>query len=161
MTNIALLAPAPKQAADTRRATVRALTSEVLRGIRALAEMHGGDTIALIVFTGVWVGNTQHLTTDPSRYAELYDIPPDSQRRPLSMEALQRSTGVPIEILEIYVPRLIDRGLLEALPGGGLVAPSAVFTSPQMIGGANEVYTRAMSIVNVLRTAGFSFSDQA
>jgi hypothetical protein len=143
---------------DNRRAIVRAVSTEALRSLTALAQAGGGDTISLLVFTGIWTANTQHLI-GTGRYASLDDIPPDSQRRPVAEPELERIVGIPQPILGDYVTRLISAGVVERL-SAGLVVPSAVFTSRSQVDGANEFYARIMSIVRALRDAGFSFGDQ-
>ncbi|MFN3513253.1 MAG: hypothetical protein ACK41C_09425 [Phenylobacterium sp.] len=144
---------------DNRRAIVRAVSTEVLKSLTALAQAGGGDTISLLVFTGIWTANTQHLI-GTGRYTALEDIPPDSQRRPILEADLERAIGIPQPILGDYVTRLIAGGIVERLPAG-LVVPSAIFTTPQQVDGTNEFYARIMSIVRALRDAGFSFGDQA
>ena len=42
---------------------------------------------------------------------------------------------------------------------GGLVVPSAVFTQPGMVNGANDLYGRMVGMVAAMRNAGFSFGD--
>lgn len=143
---------------DNRRAIVRASTAEVVKGLAATARLIGGDTIFLLVFTGIWVANVQHIPNDSGRFAGITDIPPDSQRRPVTEDELERLVGVPQPILGDYVERLIVSGLAERLPGG-LVVPTAVFTRPDQIAGANEIYTRLLSMVSAMRAAGFQFGE--
>ena len=150
--------PAPIQ--DNRRAVVRAVSTEVLKALVALGRTGGGDTIALLVYTGVWTANTQHLINHLPRYAALEDIPPDSQRVPVTDEELERQIGVPQPILGQYLERLIAHGLVERRPSG-LVVPSAVFTRAEQISGANEFYARILGLVRTLHSVGFAFGDPA
>ena len=73
-------APPP---ADKRRLTGRVIAEQVMRALAALADLHGGDLIEMLVFIGVWTANSEHLNADTERYAGLHDIAPDSQRRPI------------------------------------------------------------------------------
>lgn len=143
---------------DNRRATARVMTHEVLRGLAAMARLARWDMIQFLVFSGVWSANTQHLLGPKVRYAELNDIPPDSQRRPISQAALADMLCMPDDIIARYVETLIDQGIVERV-GDGLVVPSAVFTRPEMMDGNNELYARTLSLVSALRGAGFSFGD--
>jgi hypothetical protein len=145
---------------DNRRAVVRAVSTEMLKALAALAPIGGGDTISLLVFTGIWTANTQHLTGDMSRYAAIADIPPDSQRKPVTEEDLERSIAVPQPILGQYVQRLIAQGLVERRPAG-LVVPSAVFTTPEQLDGTNEFYARMLGLVRTLRSVNFGLGDDA
>ncbi|MDO8323543.1 MAG: hypothetical protein Q7T23_11440 [Phenylobacterium sp.] len=144
---------------DNRRATARIMTHEVLKGLAAMARTSGGDMIQFLVFSGIWSANTQHLIGGKGRYAELTDIPPDSQRRPISEAVLADMLCMPRDIVARYVEKLVAEGAAERL-GDGLVIPSAVFTRPEMMDRNNEIYARVLSLVSALRGAGFSFGDE-
>ena len=145
---------------DNRRAIVRVMSYEVLRGLAAMARLNGGDMIQFLVFTGIWTANTEHLLADKSRYAALNDIPPDSQRRPIPQDALAAQLAMPADIVARYVEPLVAAGYAERRPGG-LVIPSAVFAQADMLGGSNDLHTRVMSMIVALRRAGFRFGDDA
>ena len=142
---------------DNRRATVRIVAHEILEGLASLARLNGGDMVRLIVFTGIWTANSQHLVGG-DRYAALHDIPPDSQHRPVPQDALATQIAMPADIVSRYVEALIAEGLVERLPAG-LVVPSAVFGRPDMLDGSSELYARFMSMVVALRAAGFQFGE--
>lgn len=144
-------------ASDNRRAIVRIVAYELTRISSSMAKVHGDDIIEYLVFTAVWVLNTQHLVGDP-RYAALKDIPPDTQRRPASIEDVRRIAPMPDTILKAYVDRLMQRGYVEQR-SGGLVVPTAVFALPEMVRGSNELYSHVMTMVQSMRAAGFSFGD--
>ena len=143
------MSPSP----DTRRVANRILAHEALNLLSEFAHANGGDVLALLVFTGVWTSNTAHLRDSRDRYAGLYDVPPDSQRRPVSEEDLNRLLCIPRDIQDRYVAALIGAGLVERV-GGGLVAPAAVFTRPVMLQGANEIYARLVEMMARLRQVG-------
>lgn len=144
---------------DNRRAVVRVASTEVLKTLAAAARLFDGDMISLLVFTGVWVANVQHLTgADPNRYAAFKDIPPDSQRRAVTDEDLERLICIPQPILGQYIERLVTNGVLERMPSG-LVAPSAIFTQPAQMASTNEMYARLLSLVAAIRAVGFSFGE--
>jgi hypothetical protein len=144
--------------ADNRRAVVRVAAHEILRALGVLSRISHGDVVELLVFTAIWTSNTQHLLGAGPRYAELHDIPPDSQRRPVTDAELQRAASMPQDIIDRYVTKLIADGLVERVPGG-LVAPSAVFTRPEMLDGNNELYARLVSMVAALRGVGFQVGE--
>ena len=140
---------------DTRRVANRILAYEVVQLMSRFAHANGGDLIALLVFTGVWTSNTAHLRNERSRYAGLHDIPPDSQRRPISEAALSDLLCIPRDIQDRYVAALVADGVMERR-GGGLVVPAAVFTRPEMLAGTNEIYARLVEMLARLRNAGFT-----
>ena len=142
---------------DNRRAIVRIVAAELVRNATAMAKVHDNDVIEYIVFTAIWVLNSQHLIGDP-RFAELRTLPPNSARRPVAIADLKRTIPMPDEILLTYLERLIERGFVEKV-AGGLVVPTAVFTEPGMLKGANELYDRIVVMVQAMRAAGFAFGD--
>lgn len=142
---------------DNRRAIVRITAAEVLKGLAESARRGGGDMIALLVFTGIWTANVQHLT-GAGRYAAAHDIPPDSQRRPVTEVELERHICIPQPILGEYVERLVVEGVVERRPTG-LVVPSAVFTRPEQLAATNATYQRLQAMVTAMRAAGFQFGE--
>jgi hypothetical protein len=144
--------------ADKRRLTGRILAYEFIDLLSDMARLYGEDVIALLIFTGVWTANTRHLRSTTDRYAALHDIPPDSQRRPISETDLSAQLCMPRQIQDAYVESLLAGGLLERRPGG-LVVPSAIFTRPEMLSGANETYGRLISMLSRLRQAGISLGE--
>lgn len=146
------------EANDNRRAIVRIMAHEILRALASLARVSGGDLIQLIVFTGIWTANTQHLVGERNRYTALRDIPPDSQRRPIPDEILAEQIAVPADIVARYVEPMIAQGLVERL-AGGLVVPSAVFSRGEMLDASNELYGRVIGMISALRAAGFQVGD--
>ena len=145
------------QAVDNRRAVLRVTTLEILKALRSLAQMHDGDLFALLVFTSIWSANGEHLIGD-ERYSGLRDIGPDSTSKPVTDDQLQRSLGVPRDMLDRYVEMFIHMGLVERI-SGGLVVPGAVFTSAEMMSGANEAYDRIVGLISALRGVGFSLGE--
>lgn len=142
---------------DNRRLTLRIVSAETVRTISAMSSAHGGDVIRYMVFAAIWTANSGHLTS-PDRYAELYDIPPDSQRRPVSESAVRETLGIPSEIFDSYLADLIAEGSVERA-SGGLFVPAAVFTRPEQLANANEFYARFVTLITRLRSAGFRFGD--
>ena len=145
------------QAVDNRRAVLRVTTLEILKALRSLAQLHDGDLFALLVFPSIWSANGEHLIGD-ERYSGLRDIGPDSTSKPVTDDQLQRSLGVPRDMLDRYVEMFIHMGLVERI-SGGLVVPGAVFTSAEMMSGANEAYDRIVGLISALRGVGFSLGE--
>lgn len=145
-------------AGDNRRAIVRVLTHETMRGLRDLATLYGGDMIRALVFTAITTANTQHLHQPDGRYASFYDLPPDRERRPVSIDDLVEALLMPRDIIERYVAGLCADGMCEAAPSG-YVVPTAVFTRPELLHGLNDFYTGTVRLVTALQNAGFRVGD--
>ena len=143
---------------DNRRTVVRVLTMQTMRGLRDLALIHQGDLIRALVFTAITDANTRHLMDADGRYASFYDLPPDRERRPVSLDEIVDALLMPREIVERYLATLVGEGLCE-VRASGYVIPSAVFTRPEMLDGLNEFYTGTMRLVTALRGAGFRVGD--
>ena len=138
---------------DNRRLITRVVSSEIIQALTDLARAHGGDMFEMLVFTAIWTANTGHLDST-SRYAGLYDIPPDRDRRPLPQAELAAIIGAPPQILDHYLDRLIGYGVVERV-SAGLTVPSAVFTRPDMLEGSNAIYLRMTRLIAALRNVGF------
>ena len=146
----------PPVPADNRRAIVRIVGHEMVRIASSMAKAHR-DVIEYIIFTAIWVANSSHLIGD-ERYGELRSIPPDSARRPVTLDDLQRTIPMPDDILNHYVEQMIAQGIVEQV-SGGLIVPTAVFTQPEMLNGTNELYSGMVSMVTAMRAAGFAFGE--
>lgn len=136
---------------------MRTIAAEFIHGLTRLSSTQGGDVIRLLVFTGIWVSNTDHLTSR-TRYAALRDIPPDAQRRPITDEALVELLSMPADIVARYVEELLAEGLVERV-SGGLVAPAAVFTDEAQLRGSTELHDIMRRMVGRLRNLGFDMGD--
>ena len=94
----------------------------------------------------------------PLNFDQLKSIPPDALRKPASLDELRLVLPMPDDILQTYVKRLVDKGLVEEV-SGKLVVPTAVFTQPEMLQGTSDLYESVVQMVTSMRTAGFSFGD--
>jgi hypothetical protein len=147
--------PSPQ---DNRRLTGRLVAFEIVDLLSDMAHRYGGDLVSLLVFTGVWTANTAHLRNSTDRYAALHDIPPDSQRRPISDADLAERLCLPRHIQDPYVAALVEVGMIERRDMG-LVVPSAVFTRAEMLAGTNDTYGRLIEIFARLRQAGVALGE--
>jgi hypothetical protein len=138
---------------DNRRLVVRVSSHLVLSVLADVADRLEFDLIETIVHAGVWTANTEHLLENTGRYAKLLDLPPDSLRRPVGESALMARLRLPPAVFHPCVERLIERGYIERV-GSGLVAPSAVFTRPEMIDALTTTYDGVVGLVEVLRRIG-------
>jgi hypothetical protein len=138
---------------DNRRLVVRVSSHYILAVIADLADRLGFDMIETLIYTGVWTANTEHLLETTGRYARLLDLPPDSLRKPIGEAELMRRLRLPREVFEPCLEQLIARGYVER-GSAGLVAPSAVFTRPEMIEALGACYEGVAGLVETLRRIG-------
>lgn len=93
-----------------------------------------GDLVSGTVVGTIVAANVRHLTLDPQlarRWAGEDDIPPDSERRPVSVRTLARELKLPYETTRRHVAALKPRDMVEEA-GGGVIVPSRVLDRPQM-----------------------------
>ena len=138
---------------DNRRLVVRIASHHILSLLGEMAARLGLDLIETLIHAGVWTANTEHLQESVGRYARLLDLPPDSQRRPIGEAELMARLRLPRAIFEPYVERLIERGYLERV-GAGLVAPSAVFTRPDVVEALGACHSSVRELMETLRRIG-------
>lgn len=139
--------------ADNRRLVVRVSSHQILTVLADLADRLGFDMIETLVHAGVWTANTEHLLANTGRYARLLDLPPDSLRRPVGEAELMARLRLPPAVFQPCVERLIERGYIERT-GAGLVAPSAVFTRPEMVDALTACFDGVAGLVETLRRIG-------
>ena len=98
----------------------------VLRLMRTYTDLVGGDPTTALVFIAAAQACTQHVKVRPEALQEETFIR-DEMRRPVSLSALARSLGLPVETTRRQVRRLIvlnDAGRL-----AGMTPPAWVFLS--------------------------------
>ena len=104
---------------------------------------------ALILMT-ITQANVQPVLRDPAldrRYATYEDAPPDSLRRPISVNAVSQSLGIPYETVRRRAARLARIRLCSATPAG-LIVPATVvkLDSHKAAAEANYARTRALHL---------------
>jgi DNA-binding Lrp family transcriptional regulator len=88
-----------------------------------------------------------------SAYALLDNAPPDELRRPVSINALAASLGIPFETVRRHVNRLISQGFIATAPGG-IYVPTSVLVSPQFVTAAVDRYRRVRRFYEDLVAGG-------
>ena len=113
-----------------------------------------GDFIDTAICLAVIDANVRHLMADPAlagRYATHDDIPPDDQRRPVSINAISASLGLAFETTRRRVHRLQERGLLKA-QAGGLIMSRAQLSTPAIRMVTERAYASLQQLYARLRT---------
>lgn len=130
--------PRDPASADRQRQLSRLGARFLLHAARIVAMTIDRDLITALVALGTVRANLAPIFADPelsARYAAAGAIPPDSLRRPVSIYAVAKSTGIPYETVRRHVRKLQGDGLCLAVDGG-IILPAAT------IGGAG--YQRAL-----------------
>lgn len=118
------------EAFATARAASRASTEYVLRSLVLLGGLTDGDLLTGLISAAIVQGNVAHLERGPhAAYASVEDIPPDTERRPVSAMAVAASLRLPYETVRRHIARMVREGLC-VRRSGGVVVPTAVLSSP-------------------------------
>lgn len=89
----------------------------------------GGDIVDRLLVAAILDANLAPVKQDNAlqiAYAALEDAPPDELRRPISVNAVAQSLGLPFETVRRRVAGLARSGALVVAPGGVLVPPAAI-----------------------------------
>jgi hypothetical protein len=132
----------------------------VLRALRLLSDIHGGDLLTAIIGQAIIAANTAHLVdgrkAEPPRFAGRAELPPDELRRPVSVLALAESLGLPFETTRRHVNKLIAAGLCKRVKGGVILLASAI-DSPRNLEATEQNLDYVMSFGRALRRLGLNF----
>jgi DNA-binding Lrp family transcriptional regulator len=107
------------------------ITLASLAYVRDLVRITGGegDLVEALVFTTALDANMVPVDRDADLavlYGRLEESAPDELRRPVSMNAVAQSLGLPFETVRRRFVALVDRGLCVATPAGVIIPRSAV-----------------------------------
>ena len=86
-------------------------------------------------------------------YATVEEAVPDELRRPISINALANSMGLPFETVRRRVKGLVDEGIC-AYRDTGVVLPTSAFTSPERVKSGFLAYERLRAFYYQLRDLG-------
>jgi hypothetical protein len=141
-----------------KRGVARLLGQRLPEFMAAQADRHGMDLIDTLIFTIIWSTNTEHLVA-PGRYAGIFDIPPNAERRPLKLAELTFRARLSKALVADRVGAMKARNLVEET-AAGLVVPSAVFTQPEMLNGVDAIFDNARQLVEELAAFGIVAQDR-
>jgi hypothetical protein len=98
-----------------------------LQLIRIFTDLFDGDLGLAMVFIAAAQAGTQHLRQEQD-YPDITagDFFPDDLRRPVSISALARSLGLPVETTRRHVVKLAANGYALRTEGGGVIITSAI-----------------------------------
>jgi hypothetical protein len=135
-----------------KRVVARVMCREFLAIAGEMADRYGTDLIDTVIFTAVWTANTGHLL-DGKTYATTFHLPPDSQRRPVSLEDLAKAVRLDPALVAERLAGMIGTNFVEKHPKG-YVVPTAVFTQPQQLDGVELGYVRTLRLIQELDNYG-------
>ncbi len=117
---------------DGVRAAVRLSDEYVLRALRLISDLAGGELLTAIVFRAIVAGNIGYLdgnAAEAAQYADMDTMPPDRLRRPVSVLSVANSLGIPYETTRRHVRKLIAAGHCRR-EAKGVIAPAAALSGP-------------------------------
>lgn len=92
-----------------------------------------GDIVDRLLGAAISQANVAQITRSPElqlRYATFDAIPPDEERRPVSINAIASSLRIPFETTRRRVAALAEVGVLQVVPRG-VIVPNGPLTTPQ------------------------------
>jgi hypothetical protein len=102
-----------------------------LRLMRVYTELVGGDPTMALVFIAAAQASTQHVKpSDPAVRDGAFIR--DDLRRAVTLSALARSLGLPVETTRRHVVRLTALGLVERTAKGGVLVTSRQLDAPKV-----------------------------
>lgn len=122
------MSAAPPANTTAARAAARHSADYVLRSLNLLGQLSGGHLLTGLVSLALTQANVAHLMTKGG-YTEIDDIPPDAERRPVSVLSLAASLGLPYETTRRHVEILIRGGHCVRVKGGVITPASALDTA--------------------------------
>ena len=133
----------PVAVADARRQVMRISVQFLLESLGMLTDAMELDFLGALLCIAITRGNTRHLTEDPAApYASLHEVPPDAQRKPVSVYALAKMLRLPYETTRRHAGQLVEAGHAVRAAGGGLIVPMRVLLTPSLMAGV-EINWRA------------------
>ena len=149
----------PTSPAVPTRIIVRAACDFLLVGLAEGVRNYGSLRRAVFM-TAIVVANVQHITRSAVRtwrYARLDQIPPDSERRPVSILSLSQSLRKPFETTRAHVNALIGDGLC-VKAATGVFVPTAVLLSDKIAASDAVLWDAFWEMIGKLRALGYDFS---
>jgi hypothetical protein len=133
----------------------------VARALRGLADVFGDGRDGLVVLA-ITAANTAHLDvrTAERGIAGPDAVLPDELRRPISINRLAQSLGMPFETTRQCVNRLIRAGLCVRVEGG-VVAPTAALQRPEVAQAVMVNLTLIRELMRDLQAVGLEIGSPA
>jgi hypothetical protein len=134
------------------RAATRYATDYILRWVEIANEVHGSDLLYALVFTTLWAGNCSHIRGGV--YAEVDDIPPDHERRPLTVRQVADSLGLPYETVRRRFVEMLEKGMAQRVGREGFIVPQSALSRPEVVQGLRRSHISLTRFLKELKTIG-------
>lgn len=145
----------PVEAATARDASLARLSLAFLLD-EVVSGMAGLDPLEALLILAINQANIVPLTRDPdarARYGQLDAPAPDDERRPVSINAIAGSLGLPFETARRRIRRLAGAGAC-AVSRDGVVVPGAFLASPPYLQSVLAAHDRLRRFYLELKTSG-------
>jgi hypothetical protein len=116
----------------------------------------GGPVLDTLILTVVVEANLDAVNRDPALqriYGALDSPPPDELRRPVAVNSVAASLGLPYETVRRHLVRMASLGQCEFAPGGVLV-PAARLMAPRFVQICVARYERTQRLYQNLKAIG-------
>jgi hypothetical protein len=134
------------------RAATRHATDYILRWVEIANEVHGSDLLYALVFTTLWAGNCSHIRG--GHYSDINDVPPDEERRPLTVRQVADSLGLPYETVRRRFVEMLEKGMAQRVGREGFIVPQAALARPEVMNGLRRSHQSLMRFLKELKTIG-------
>jgi hypothetical protein len=134
------------------RAATRVATDYILRWVEIANEVHGSDLLYALVFTTLWAGNISHIRGNA--YTEVDDIPPDHERRPLTVRQVADSLGLPYETVRRRFVEMLEKGMAQRVGREGFIVPASALARPEVVHGLRRSHVSLTRFLKELKTIG-------
>lgn len=141
----------------------RAMTEFLIGGVRAAVRPHGGDMVAMVVFTTVQNANLQPFVHAPAEMRRIFRDEralDNDALRPVSINAIAKSFRIPYETARGASERLISQGYCRKVPGG-VIAPVDVLARAEFLEVAGGIAAALHTALGRLTDIGFDFLAMA
>jgi len=142
------------------RLVVRLLLEFMVAALPPLARWQDGDLVRGIIFLAI-------LQAGRPRFAELARRGilawprSDDALKPLSVNSLAISLGLPYETARRHVQRLIAAGLVRRVDAQGVIVPESALQADAFVAHAAEIHALFLKMMRGLRAIGFDFDSFA
>lgn len=147
----------PREGVDVRRQVLRLTTNMFLEAVKILMARVRLDLVHTLLYITVVQANVRHIFEDPgltANYSGLRDIPPDDERRPVSVYAVAREMGLPYETARRHIRLMTDAGLLVRGSRGGVRMPTALQRQADWVAGTEMSWDQVKRLVEAFGQLG-------
>ena len=139
------------------RLVSRVTTDYFLKYADLIAQRFNGNFLRGFIFLAVVQGSIEHIdhaSETSLAYAGLDTAPPNSLRRPVPINSISASLGLPYETVRRHIQALISSGHCVKVRGKGVIVPAHVLESPEYQETLKRCYDYLCSMISVLHRAG-------